>query len=183
MSRLSAARSFLDGLTGLTGQQALLRVLVAALPGLAFGVEVQAGAPVQTVPVALVLVLTVISALVPDSHGPLAVVLVLGGYWVISVEESLSWQLLVLTGLLLAFHVVCLLACYGPASVVLDRVLIGLWLRRTALLGAVAVLVWLAARLAGGLDLPASPWLFAAGLLVVVGATGTLSRRLAVGAG
>jgi hypothetical protein len=183
MSRVSEVFSFLDGLSRLSRQQTLLRVLVAGVPLIAFGLEVQAGASVQTLPVLLVVGFTVISALAPDSHGPLGVLLVLGIYWTISVDEVLSWQVLLIAVLLVVFHVLCLLASYGPPSVVLDPPLLRLWLRRSAVLVAVAVLVWVAARIATGLDLPASGWLLAAGLLVVLAWTGLLSRKLAVDAG
>ncbi len=183
MSRGTSARSFLDGISRLNRQQWLLRALILILPFVGFGVEMYAGAPVQTLPVALIVVFTLLSALVPDSHFPLTVVLALGGYWAISVQESLSWPLLVLTATLVAFHVTCLLASYGPPSVVLDGPLLRLWLWRSAVVTGVAGLVWVAARLADGIDPAAPGWLAAAGLVVLVGWAGLLSRKLAVGAG
>jgi hypothetical protein len=183
VSRASEVRSFLDGLGRLNRQQAVLRGGIAILPVLAFGLELQAGAPAQTLLVLLVGAFAVLSAVAPDSHAPLGVVLVLGVYWAMSIEEAISWQLLVLAVLLVVFHVACLLASYGPPSAVLDRTLLALWWPRVAALSVVAGLVWVAALVASRTDLPASGWLLAAGLLVVLAWTVLLSRRLAVDAG
>jgi hypothetical protein len=55
-----------------------------------------------------------------------------------------------------------------------------LWLRRCLLLVAVTAGAWLLARLFAGLDLPDGGWVLAAALLVVIGWTGLLTRRLVV---
>lgn len=180
MSRGSDARLFLDELSRLTSQQRLLRVLVLALPVVALMLEVRAGATppfLVTVPFGL---FTLMSVLLPDSHAPLAVILILGGYWGMGIGEELSVSLLLVTATLLAFHVTCLLTSYGPASVVLDPSLLGLWLRRFCVALAVALLVWLTARALTELDLPANGWLLAVALLVLVGWTTLLARRLSL---
>lgn len=180
MSRASEARILLGGLVGLGRQQWLLRGGVAVLAAAAFGVEVAAGAPVQTLPIVLLAVVVLLSAGFPDSHAPLAVVVVLGGYWAMNVDQQLSVLLLVEAVLLLAFHVTCLLAAYGPPSVVLDAELLRRWLTRCGAGIAVALGVWVAARIAAGLELPGGGWAVAAGLLLLVGWVAVLARRLAV---
>lgn len=183
MTRLSEASHFLDGLSRLNRQMLLLRALVVLAPVVAFAVEVRAGAAAQAWVVVLLVVFTLLSALLPDSHAPLAVVLLVGGYWALAVDEDLSGSLLVVTLALVVFHVACLLASYGPPSVVLDPLPLRLWLVRSSVAFAVAVFVWVAGRVATGLDLPASGWLLAAALLVVVGWAALLGRDLAVGSG
>jgi len=109
------------------------------------------------------------------------VALLIGGYWAMQVDENLSLSLLVVTLALLVFHVACLLASYGPPSVVLDPRLLKLWAVRSSVAFAAALLVWLAGRVASGLDLPGSGLLLAAALLVLIGWATLLSRWLAVG--
>lgn len=183
MSRASDARQLLDGLSRLNRQQVLLRAAVLVLPAVAFGVEVGAGAAVQILVVALLTVSTGVSVLFPDSHAPLVVVLILSVYWAMEVGEQLSVSLLVVTGAILAFHVACLLAAYGPPSVVLDTSVVRLWILRGVGMLAAAVSVLLVAAVADGLEPGTSGWLLAAALLVLVGWAGILSRRLAVDAG
>lgn len=183
MSRLSEATEFLDALSRLGRQQRLLRSLLVLLPAAAFAAEVGAGAAVQLLPILLVTGLAVLSALAPDSHAPLGVVLVVGGYWAIEVDEQLSSWTLLVTVLLVVFHVVCLLASYGPPSVVLSAAMLLLWLRRGLVATGAGVLVWLAGRVLDGVDPGSSGWLLAAALLALVAWIVVLGRRLSVDAG
>jgi len=68
MSRLSEAVHFLDGLSGLSRQQWLLRALVVLSPGLAFVAELRAGAASQVWVTVLLTVLVLLSVVLPDSH-------------------------------------------------------------------------------------------------------------------
>ena len=183
MSRGSEIASFLDGLNRLSGQQWALRALVLVAPLVALFATHQAGAPWRPWLAALLLGVTLLSALLPDSHAPLAVLLLTGVHWVLTVDENLSGWLLVATIALLGFHVACLLAAYGPPSVVLDSVLLRRWSVRTGLAAAAGALVWLAAWGAERLSPPGSGWLLAAALLVLLGWTVLLSRRLVGAAG
>lgn len=178
---MSEANAFLDGLRGLSRQQWALRAGIMVTPVVAFAFEVAAGAATRAWVAVLLAVLVTLSAGLPDSHAPLAVVLLLGGYWAAEVGENLGVSLLAVTVSVVTFHVLCLLASYGPPSVVLDAPLLRLWLSRAAVALATAGLVWLAAHVATGLDLPPSGGVFAAALLVVVGWVALLGRRLAVG--
>lgn len=183
MSWLSDASHFLDALSRLSRQQRLLRASTMLAPAVALGVEVRAGAALHAWVVVLLGGFTLLSVLLPDSHAPLAVTLLVGGYWAMQVGQELSVSLLVVTLALLVFHVSCLLGSYGPPSVVLDAPMLRMWWGRSSVAFAVAVLVWLAGRVATVLDLPGSGWVLAAALLVVVGWTALLSRRLSVGSG
>lgn len=183
MSRLSDASHFLDALSRLNRQQWLLRASTLLAPAVALGVEVRSGAALHSWIVVLLGGFTLLSVLLPDSHAPLAVTLLVGGYWGMEVGQELSVSLLVVTLALLVFHVSCLLASYGPPSVVLDPPLLRLWWGRSMVAFSVAVLVWLVGRVATVLDLPGNGLVLAAALLVVVGWTGLLGRRLSVGSG
>ncbi|HET9858449.1 MAG TPA: hypothetical protein VFQ19_01605 [Nocardioidaceae bacterium] len=183
MSRGSEITSFLDGLTRLSRQQWTLRALVLVSPFVALFATHQAGAPWRSWLAALLLGVTLLSALLPDSHAPLAVLLLTGVHWVLAVGENLSGWLLVVAISLLGFHVACLLAAYGPPSVVLDPVLLRRWSARAGLAAAAGILVWLAAWVAEGLEPPGSGWLLAAALLVLLGWTVLLARRLVGAAG
>ena len=184
MSRGSEIASFLNGLNRLSGQQWALRAVVAVAPFVALSATHQAGAPWRPWLAALLLGVTLLSALLPDSHAPLAVLLLTGVHWVLTVDENLSGWLLVATIALLGFHVACLLAAYGgPPSVVLDPVLLRRWSVRTGLAAAAGTLVWLAAWVAERLEPAGSGWLLAAALLVLLGWTVLLARRLVGAAG
>lgn len=178
MSLSSETSSFLDGLSRMSRQQWVLRGLVLVSPFVALFATIRAGAPDRTWVVGLLALMTLLSGLLPDSHAPLSVVLLTGGYWGIAVEQHLSPWVLVVAIALLVFHVACVLASYGPPSVVLDAVLLHRWLARAGLGAMAAVLVWLTARVADGLDPAPNGWLFAAALLVLLGWTAVLARRL-----
>ena len=170
-------------LAALSRQQWLLRALVLLAPACAFAVEVRAGAAVQLWVVVLLTGFTVLSAAMPDSHAPLAVPLLVAGYWAMEVGEQISVSLLAVTVAMVGFHVACLLAAYGPPSVALDSVLLRRWTARAGLGCAAAGGVWLAARVADGRDVPGNGWLMAAALLLVVGWAALLGRKLSVHAG
>lgn len=180
MSRLTGATHFLDGLSRLGLGQWLLRAAIVVLPVTAYVALAQAGAEVHLLVVAPLTVLVLLSALMPDSHAPLVVVMTLGFSWVIQVDQPLSGWLLVAMAGLLGFHVACLLAGYGPPSVVLDPGLLRLWLPRAGVALAAGVLSWAVARLLTGLEVAGHGWLLAVALSLVVGWAALLSRKLVV---
>lgn len=167
----SSTSQLFDGLSRLSSQQRLLRLVVLLVPLLAVVVEVWAGATVQVWYAIVVGVLALGSALLPDSHIGLLVVVTVGGHWATSSAGVLGYGVLVLAVALLVFHVSALLASYGPPSVVLEADLVLAWLGRAALATAVAAIVWVVARVAGGLGLPDHPLVFGGALLVLVAAT------------
>ena len=121
--------------------------------------------------VALVLVL-------PDSDAPTLLVLAFGALWAISLPSTMTEWTLVAAADLLVLHLACTLASYGPPQLVLDRAMLLLWAGRSALLMAVTALVWLAARLLGGLDTEPSRLLTAAAFSLLLGWVGFLFGRL-----
>lgn len=160
----------------LGGQQPALRLVVLGTPLLAVAAEHEGGAEVQSWYVVAVAAAALVTALLPDSHTGLLVVLGIGGHWSTSATESLGVWVLLVALLLLVFHVACLLTAYGPPSVVLEADLVLAWLPRCALCVAVTALVWLVARILSGLQLPESALLYGAGLLLVTGWCVLLTR-------
>jgi len=169
---------FLDNLSRLNLQQLSLRLVVLVAPMVALVAEARAGAHVQTWFIVLVVIFCAVSALLPDSHTGLLVVLTVGLHWALALRDVTSAWVLVAALALLVFHVAGVLASYGPTSVVLDPLLLALWLGRSGVAAAVTALVWLATRVGSGLDLPANGLVLGAALLVVAGWTFLLAHRL-----
>lgn len=159
-------------------QHLLLRLVVAGSPLVALAGLAAAGAGLPWWILLLVVALAVSSAALPEAHTGLALVLAVGGYWGVAAPDDLSPWLLLVALALLVFHVTCLLASYGPPSVVLERALLQRWLLRTAGAAVVTVLVWVVARVLAGLDPAGGPLPVAAALLVAVGWAILLGRRL-----
>lgn len=174
------ASGFLDNLSRLSVQQGCLRLVVLLAPLAALVAEARAGAHVHTWFVGLVVILSAVSALLPDSHTGLLVVLTVGLHWALVLRDVTSAWVLVAAFALLVFHVAGVLASYGPPSVVVGPDLVMLWLGRSGVAAAVTALVWLATRVGSGLDLPPSGLVLAAALLVVAGWIFLLAHRLVI---
>ena len=177
---MSTFSTVLDELSGLAPQQRLIRLIVLVAPLIAVSAEAQAGATLQRWFVVAVIVSSSVAAVLPDSHTGLLVVLLVGGHWAgasPSGKSQSGWVLVIALALLL-FHAGCMLASYAPSSVVLDRALLLLWLRRTTWAAAVAAIVWVVSRVASGLELPSSGLVLGAALLVLLGWTALLARTM-----
>lgn len=170
----------LDNLSLLSMQQLSLRLVVLIAPMVALVAEGRAGAHVQTWFITFVVIICAGSALLPDSHTGLLVVLMIGLHWALALRDVTSAWVLVAALALLVFHVAGVLASYGPTSVVLGSSLLALWLGRCGVAAAVTVLVWLATRVGSGLDLPANGLVLGAALLVVAGWIFVLAHRLLI---
>jgi hypothetical protein len=178
MSVVRQGTDLLDGLSRLSGQQRLLRAAAPLTVVVLLLLEAAAGGRPSVPYVLVIVVLGLLAALLPDSGAPLVVVLVLGFGWALGVPEALSGWVLLAALDLLALHVTCTLAAYGPPGLVLAPALLKTWLSRSAAAAAVTALVWLAARLLGLLHPASSAWLFGAALGLVVAWTAYLSRLL-----
>jgi len=177
---MSTLSTVLDELSRLAPQQRLIRLIVLVAPLIAVSAEAQAGATLQRWFVVAVIASSLVTAVVPDSHTGLLVVLLVGGHWAGASASGTShtgWVLVIALALLL-FHTACTLASYAPSSVVLDRALLLLWLRRNAWAGAVAAIVWVISRVVSGLELPGSGLVLGAALLVLVAWTALLARTM-----
>lgn len=180
MSMGVTVSGFLDSLSRLSVEQWSLRVVVLLAPLGALVAEARAGAHLHTWFIVLVVTLCAVSALLPDSHTGLLVVLTVGLHWALVLRDVTSAWVLVAALALLVFHVAGVLASYGPTSVVLGPALLSLWLARSGVAAAVTALVWLATRVGSGLNLSPSGLVLAAALLIVAGWIFVLGRRLVI---
>lgn len=178
MTVASEPISMLDRLSLLSRQQRLFRLVVPVSTVVFLGLIPVAGGELHLVPSGLIVMLSVVPALIPDSGAAMFVTLALGGMWAFSMPTTLSVWVLVAALDLLALHLACALASYGPPSLVLDRRLLVVWGRRAAVIAVVTALVWVATRLLSGLDLPSTGWAYGAALAVLLGWLALLTARV-----
>jgi hypothetical protein len=181
MSVLADTRSLLDRISLSSRQQQVLRSVVLVCGVLFLCLVPLAGGGFHPVLSAVGAVLLLVTVLVPESNAPLGLVLYLGGLWVLTVPRSSGVEVLVAAVLLGGLHLACLLTSYGPAGLVLDRSLLGLWWRRFGLCTAAAAAVWLLTGALRLLDLPASPLALGTALVLVLGWVVVLTVRLTGG--
>ena len=174
---LAVRRSF-ERLGLASRQQVVLRGL-AGLAAAQFPIlTVFAGGEFRPLTTLVLMGLAAVVMLAPDSGAPMFLVLAFGALWAVSVPATLTaWTLLVAADLLV-LHLACTLASLGPPQLVLERATFRLWAGRGALLLAVTALVWLGARLLGGLDLSANGGVTAVALGLLLGWLAFLSVRL-----
>lgn len=168
----------LHRLSRASGQQLLLRLGGALCPLAFVAVTSAAGGHVGPALGAVLVVLTVVTFAMPDSHAGLALLGAMVWAWAVSVPEALSWWTLAAALLLLAVHLALLLTGYGPPELVLETALLRLWGARAAVLAAATALVWVAARVLTTLDLPPHALLTAVALAVLLGWLVGLTVRL-----
>ena len=131
------------------------------------------GHPPPPAYLALVAVLAVVAAVLPESGvGTLTAALVLA-WWLIGpdgTDDALHPAVLVAAALLLLAHLAALLVSYGPDQLPVPSSLLRRWAWRALLVLPAAPITYAAAVLAGGRELPSESWVV--GVLVsVVGVT------------
>ena len=163
----------------LTAGQAVLRALVLLGPPLALLATGLVGVLPAGWLVALVLVLSVAFAAMPESPFGTAALLVVVAWWGLAFRDGLHPQAVLASAALLVAHVAALLTSYGPGELPLDRDLARLWVRRGLAVLASAPAVWAVAVALRGQPEPAGIWV--AGLAAAF--TATLVASLAFGVG
>jgi hypothetical protein len=161
-------------------EQRFFRAVALAAPCAFLAIVPLAGGVFHPVLTAAGVLLAVLVALVPDSHAALGLVVYLGGLWMLA-DPGLDLWTLPAAAALLALHLACTLASYGPPGLVLDRALTALWRARATVCLAAAFLVWLVARALAFLDLPPDSLVVGAALLALLGWVGFLTVRLGHG--
>jgi hypothetical protein len=177
MSMLAVSRQ-LDRLSLASRQQVVLRAVPLLGTPLFVWLTVVLGSPFHPVLTTVLMLLALGSALLPDSSVPLFLVLTLATTWALQVPETLSWGTPLAALLLLATHLSCTLCGYGPPALTLDRRVLAAWAGRALVMTAATAVVWLGTVLLAGLDLPTGPVPLVAGLVVALGWTAYLGRRL-----
>jgi hypothetical protein len=132
-------------------------------------------------------VLTVLGLLVaaqavvlPGTHAPLALVLYLGGLWLVVTPHRLDLWTLAAAVALTVVHLGCAVVSHGPESLGLDRAMARVWGRRGVVCVAAACVVWLAGRGIATLHPAPTQVLSAVALLLVLGWCALLAVRLAL---
>lgn len=143
--------------------QWVLRAVVALGPVVALLV----GGGAQLWLIAVVAVLGVGWAVVPESVAGTVVVLVVAVRWVVGVDDPLGPRLMVATGALLLAHLGATVAALGPGRLDLDRATLRRWgVRALGLLAAPLLPLGMLLVIAGE-PVPAGVWVVAVVVLLV----------------
>lgn len=177
MSTLAVTRH-LDRLSLASRQQVVLRAVPLLATPLFVWLTVVLGSPFHPLLTAALVLLAAGTALLPDSSVPLFLVLTLATTWALQVPETLSWGTPLAALLLLAIHLACTLCGYGPPALALDRRILAAWAGRALVMASATAVVWVGTALLAGLDPPTGPVPLVAGLVVALGWTAYLGRRL-----
>lgn len=162
-----ALQRIIDEVHATSAQQWLFRA-VALLAAL--------GAVVSTAPVGdgvwiagafVVGVLAAASAVRPDTHTALAVVVLVVWNWLASVDDVGTPFLPIAAVCLLVYHSVVALSASLPIGGTLPRPVLARWLRRTVLVGAATVALWATTALLDSRDAPGNGLLTALALAVL----------------
>ncbi|MCW2794131.1 MAG: hypothetical protein JWO76_3229 [Nocardioides sp.] len=154
---------------GFAAGQLVLRLLVLLGPLVALLATGLVGVVPAGWLVALVAVLSVAFAAMPDSPFGTAVMLVVLAWWGISLRDGLHPEAVLAAAGLVTAHVAAVLASYGPGSMPLDRGVVRLWAARGAAVLLAAPTVWVVAALLR--DQPEAPGIWVAGLAAACAAT------------
>lgn len=160
------------------GQWVLRSLIVGGVMGALFA-TVPAGALPAPWLTFLVLAVSLIWAVFPDSAAGTGALLLVVIWWGVSLRDGLHpAALLAATGMLLA-HVCAVLADLGPGTLPVARALVGRWLRRGLAVWLAAPVAWGAAVLVRDQPAPAGVWLTGLGvaLVALAGANLLLARR------
>jgi hypothetical protein len=165
-----------ERLAGITRQQTLLRLGIAAAAGGVLLLVPAAGGSLPVLVVALVLLLTLAAMLLPHGWAPLVLLTGLAVVWARLVPDLVDVRSVPVAALLFTVHVLCTLTSYGPPEMRLPDALLLAWLRRTGVAVAGAAGAWLAVRMLAGL--PESGWVLVVALAMLLGWTAFVTVRL-----
>jgi len=146
MSIVRGAARSLDDLRRLSWSQRRLTIIIVGAPVLAWCCSLLAGAAFSPWTLVAVVVLTLLTAIRPDSQAGLSTVLFVGWYWLTHVSTDTGdpvspWALG--AGLsLLAFHTATAARATAPGPADLDRAFWRRWSRRVAIIAAATGGVW-----------------------------------------
>jgi hypothetical protein len=138
MRGLSGARQALDSLGHLSAAQRGLTVVIAVAPALLWGCSLRAGAATWLWTLIVVIVLSLVTAIEPDSNAGLFTVIFLCWYWLTHVPtrpgDAMSPWALGAGLCLLAFHAATAARASAPGLADLDPAFWRRWLSRVAVI-------------------------------------------------
>lgn len=176
----TSLQQWVDEFLETSRQQWLLRI--AAVAAAAAAVLAASGASGRwwwSFALFTVLVLAAASAIRPDTHTALVVVVVVGWHWLATVDDVDTPWLPFASVCLLVYHAVIALSANVPTGGDVPASVIGRWMRRTAVVGVATVVVWGLVVLFERRAAPGNAVLTAAALvLVAAGAVMIRSRSL-----
>jgi hypothetical protein len=166
-------------LAGETRARMLLRAVVLVAPVLAL-LAIRPGDRPHGWFVVLTLVLAIGFAAMPESALGTACLGLVVLWWALAAADGVPASAIPAALLLLAAHVAAVLLSYGPSGLPIGTQLLGRWVRRGALVGVAAPLVWLVGVVVD--DQPEPPGIWVAGLgsaivVCVVAATAVTMRQ------
>lgn len=144
----------------------VLRAVIALGPPVALLAASPQGFMPPTWLLLAVVAVSLAFAAMPEQYAGNVALLLVVGWWTITVGEAMPLSVVVAAAALLASHVAATLAGYGPRSLPPERLVVLRWMRRSAAAWLVAPLLWLVVDVNRGHTTPAAYWL--AGLAVVL---------------
>jgi hypothetical protein len=132
----------IDGVRATSGQRWLLAVIAVLSPVIAC---IVIGAATDFTPTAVAVIvglLAIASAVRPDTHIAVFVIVVVVVFWLARIDDvTTPWALIVAVALF-AYHAVISLMSTAPSSAVFDHATVRTWLRRSFLVVVGTVAVW-----------------------------------------
>lgn len=161
-----------------SGQQVVLRALIFLAPFVALLVSGVISGGVGFWTVATTAALAGAAAVLPDTHLPAVLLIVVASHWCVVVDDvSTPWTLLAV-GCMLAIHVPAALVSTTPASATFSSATLSRWGARTLGVAIATTLAWLLARVVRGDAVPANLLLFVIAVVAMI-ALVLLLRRAA----
>ena len=117
---------------------------------------------------ALTLALSVGFAAMPESMLGASCLGLVVIWWALAVPDGVPLTAIPAAALLLAAHVASVLLSYGPPALPIGGRVLRLWLRRAAVVGVAAPLVWVVGVVVDGQPEPPGIWVAGLGCAIVV---------------
>jgi hypothetical protein len=178
MSRIPIGKEGVD--QGRIGRfQLSIRATIVVSVVLALGAT-RAGGEGSVLAIELLLVgAALVCAIVPDNHLGLALIGALGANWLVAVDDSTTPWVIAVAVLVAIFHTAMAAAGVAPIGASWTPAMARRWARRLGPVAAASLPTWALAAGLEGADLPRSPALVTAALLVLAaGATWVRQRSL-----
>lgn len=161
-----------------SGQQVVLRALIFLAPLLALLASGVITGGVGFWTVATTVMLAAAAAVLPDTHLPAVLLIVVASHWCAAVDDVRTPWTLLAAGCMLAIHVPAALVSTTPASATFSAATLRRWGARTLGVAIATTLAWLLALVVQGATVPASVLLFVVSV-VAMAALVLLLRRAA----
>ncbi|MCU1394310.1 MAG: hypothetical protein JWM34_2738 [Ilumatobacteraceae bacterium] len=177
MSLVSPAQQRLDRARATSAQRVVLAVVAIVSPVVACVCIGSVSHHATAVVAVLIGIVALGSTVRPDTHVGSLVVVGVVWYWLACIDDTASpWSLLVAAALF-AFHTSTALIATVPNSATVDGETLGRWLRRSTIVMAATVAVWLLVVLLSHRHAAGSPALSLVALVALVAVALSLRRR------